>query len=102
MRINVHDRRDGDRYEVTVDGEPAGLLTYRLETGRIAFTHAEVDREFGGKGIGSALAAYALDDARARGLEVRPDCPFLSAYIGKHPEYVELVPTDLRGRYGLG
>lgn len=102
MRIEVHDRRDDDRYEVAVDREPAGLLTYRLETDRIAFTHAEVDREYGGKGVGSALAAYALHDARARGLAVLPDCPFLSAYIGKHPEHVDLVPADLRGRYGLG
>jgi len=102
VQIEVQDRSGSGRYDVTVDGEPAGLLTYRLEASRIAFTHAEVRPEFGGKGVGSALAAYALDDARARALDVLPDCPFLSAYIQKHPEYVDLVPSELRARYGLG
>lgn len=102
MHIEVQDQRDVDRYEVTVDGTPAGVLTYRLETEHIAFPHAVVYPEFGGQGVGSALAAYALDDARTRGLAVLPDCPFLSAYIEKHPEYLDLVPAELRRRYGLG
>jgi len=101
MTIDVQDRPDGDRFEVTVDGAPAGSLSYRLDPDRISFTHAEVDPAFGGRGVGSALAAYALDDARARGLAVLPDCPFVSSYVAKNPEYVELVPVELRARYGL-
>ena len=102
MQITVEDRRDDNRYEVTVDGKPAGLLTYRLRPGRIAFTHAEVDRAFSGHGVGSKLASYALDDARRRGLTVLPDCPFVSGYIAKHMEYVDLVPAESRTGYGLG
>lgn len=101
MQIDVQDRRDDNHYEVTVDGEPAGLLTYRIVDEQIALTHAVVYPEFGGKGVGTRLAAYALDDARKRGLAVLPDCPFISAYIEKHPEHVDLVPAELRPRYGL-
>jgi uncharacterized protein len=37
------------------------------------------------------LARFALDDARARGLRVRPDCPFVARFIRAHPEYQDLV-----------
>jgi predicted GNAT family acetyltransferase len=55
------------------------------------FTHTEVDPAFEGHGIGSALAAGALDDARRRGLVVVPSCPFIRAYITRHPEYADLL-----------
>jgi predicted GNAT family acetyltransferase len=35
-----------------------------------------------------------LDDARARDLRVRPDCPFLAQYIDEHPEYADLVDGE--------
>jgi predicted GNAT family acetyltransferase len=46
------------------------------------------------RGLGSALVAGALDDARARGLRVVPICPFVDAYIRRHPDYADLVVTD--------
>ena len=30
-----------------------------------------------------------------------PLCPFISAYIGKHPEYLDLVPEESREAAGL-
>jgi len=87
----VTDNPRGARYEVTVDGRQAGFVTYRLSPGVIAFLHAEVDPELEGNGIGSRLVADALDDARVRGLRVRPVCPFVAAYIQLHPGYADLV-----------
>ena len=49
----------------------------RARPGVITFTHTEVDDAYEGQGLGGTLARYALDDARARGLEVRPLCPFI-------------------------
>ena len=37
------------------------------------------------------LARYALDDARSRGLRVRPRCPFIKSWIRRHPDYQDLV-----------
>ena len=37
--------------------------------------------------IGGTLVRHILDYAAAQGLKVRPDCPFVKAYIDKHPEY---------------
>ncbi len=88
----VTDHRDADRYEIALDGERVGLLAYRLGAGEIAFLHAEIDPAHERQGLGSALARGALDDARARGLAVRPLCPFVVDFIGRHPqEYGDLV-----------
>jgi predicted GNAT family acetyltransferase len=89
------------RYEIELDGERVGLLRYRLRPGLVALDHTEVDDRFEGRGLGSQLVAYALDDARERGLGVLPFCPFVSEYMRRHREYAELVPTDRREAFGL-
>lgn len=101
MQIEVRDSPDAGRYEVSVDGSPAGMLVYDLDGDRITMFHAEVDPVYGGQGVGSQLARHALDDARARGLVVVPACPFVSDYLSKHPEYADLVPADVRERLDL-
>ncbi|CAA9472959.1 MAG: hypothetical protein AVDCRST_MAG69-225, partial [uncultured Solirubrobacteraceae bacterium] len=67
----------------------------------ISMTHTEIDSRFEGKGIGSGLARGALDDVRSRELSVLPHCSFISGYIQRHDEYLELVPTDRRAEFGL-
>ena len=47
-------------------------------------------------------SARALDVVRERGLAALPDCPFVRGWIGKHPDYADLVPADRRADYGLG
>jgi uncharacterized protein len=53
--------------------------------------HTEVPPELGGRGIGSKIAGGALDLVRARGLKVVAECPFIAGFIGKHPEYTDLL-----------
>lgn len=91
MEIAVADHPDAARYEITVDGERAGFVTYRLSPGAIAFLHAEVDPDRERRGLGSRLVRDALDDARARGLTVRPVCPFVAWFIETHEAYQDLV-----------
>jgi len=80
------------RYEAHVDGELAGFAVYQLTDALIVFTHTEVDSKFEGQGIGSAIARFALDDVRAEGTrEVLPLCPFIKAWIARHPDYYSLV-----------
>ena len=99
----VLDVPDRSRFEVHADGHLAGFAQYRLEdTGLIVFTHTEIDDAFEGRGLGSTLVRAALDAARARGLAVRPDCPFFRGYVARHPDdYLTLVPEELRPRLGL-
>jgi predicted GNAT family acetyltransferase len=86
----VQDNPAKNRFEIIVDGYTA-LAAYRLKPGVITFTHTEVPKELGGRGIGSQLAKGALDQVRARGLKVVPLCPFIKAYIEKHPAYQDLL-----------
>ena len=54
----------------------------------------EIDDAYEGQGLGSRLARAALDDARGRGLRVRPLCPFIRGWIKRHEDYQDLVvPT---------
>jgi hypothetical protein len=89
--VTVTDRPDQLRYEIEVDGELAGFLLYRREPGVLELVHTDVDPKWEGKGVGAALVQGALDDVRARGLKMRPFCPFVAAYIRRHPEYDDIV-----------
>ena len=90
----ITDNQDASRYEAYVGADLAGFAAYRPRGERIVFTHTEVDPAFEGQGIGSALARYALDDVRTRGLVAVPLCPFISAYLRRHPEYADIVEHD--------
>ena len=68
-----------------------GFLAYRLHDDVIRLVHTEVLPAFSGQGHAATLDRGALDDARLRGLSVRPDCPFVASYIDKHPDYADLV-----------
>ena len=74
------------RSEWTVDGHTAYEVFERFPGG-IAYLHTIVPKELAGRGIGGTLVRHILDYAAAQGLKVRPDCPFVKAYIDKHPEY---------------
>ncbi|MGH9270143.1 MAG: GNAT family N-acetyltransferase [Ilumatobacteraceae bacterium] len=94
----VRDVPDDHRYELTVDGRLAGFARYVRRAGRTIFVHTEIDDELGGQGLGSALAAGALDTERAAGTSVVPLCPFIAAFIDRHDEYADLVDEDLLAR----
>ena len=89
--ITVADNPLANRYELHVDGELAAFTNYRLEPGRIVFTHTETLDAFKGIGVATHLARAVLDAARARGLRVVARCPFVASYIAEHPEYQDLV-----------
>ncbi|HEY3189047.1 MAG TPA: GNAT family N-acetyltransferase [Solirubrobacteraceae bacterium] len=101
MAAAVADNPSEHRYEVSVDGDVLGFTQYHARPGLIAFVHTEIDKDHEGEGLASTLIAAALDDARERGLAVLPFCPFVNAYIERHPEYVDLVPAQYRERFGL-
>jgi uncharacterized protein len=79
-----------NRFELDVDGRTA-VAYYKLAPGVITFTHTEVPQELSGRGIGSQIVRGALEAARSQGLKVVASCPFVSAYIAKHPEFGDLL-----------
>jgi predicted GNAT family acetyltransferase len=91
MSEAIADNPQRKRYEIRADGEVAGFVTYRRQSGQIEFVHTEIGDRFEGQGLGSKLVAFALDDARNQGLAVLPSCPFVKGYIQRHREYADLV-----------
>ena len=90
MAETVRDNPAHHRYEMVVDGETASLH-YKLLPGVIDLVHTEVPKALGGRGVGSTLVSAVLDDVRRRGLKVIPTCPFVRGFLGKHPEYNDLI-----------
>jgi predicted GNAT family acetyltransferase len=91
MSTEISDNAGQSRYEIRLDGEPAGFVTYRKSDGKVSLDHTEVDPAFKGKGVGGSLARGVLDDLRAKNLSVVPLCPFIKGWIDKHPDYRDLV-----------
>jgi uncharacterized protein len=92
VSLRVTDNPAELRYELYDDEELAGEIRYRRVPGGLAFVHTEVEPKR--HGLGNELVKAALDDLRERGLRVVPVCPFVAAYIRRHPEYEDLLTDD--------
>jgi predicted GNAT family acetyltransferase len=90
MTDAVRDNTARHRFELDVDGNLA-FSEYRRANGVLTIMHTEVPPALNGKGIGSRLVRGLLDIARSEGAKVKPLCPFVRSYIGKHPEYADLI-----------
>jgi predicted GNAT family acetyltransferase len=86
MENSIINNEEKKRFELHTEGSIA-FVDYKLFDGGIAYIHTEVPEELGGKGIASQLAKYVLDYAQNNNLKVKPYCPYINAYIDKHPEY---------------
>ncbi|HSK25705.1 MAG TPA: GNAT family N-acetyltransferase [Jiangellales bacterium] len=91
MDLTVADVPDRQRYEARDGSAVAGFAAYQRAASLVVFTHTEVEPAYEGKGVGSTLVRGALDHVRDQGLDVLPLCPFVKAWIAKHPEYQDLV-----------
>jgi len=90
MSVDVIDVPERHRFEAVLDGELVGFAAYQKTDELIVFTHTEVDSSLEGQGVGGALIREALDHVRELGLRVLPICPFVQAWMLRHPEYTDL------------
>ncbi len=96
MARSVRNEPDERRYAIYVDGELAGSSEYRIRDDEIVFIHTEVDQTRQERGLATELVRAALDDVRAStSYRLVAQCPFVSAFVEKNPEY-----ADLTGRGG--
>jgi predicted GNAT family acetyltransferase len=101
MTMELVDDRQQSRFELRVDGETAGLLTYERTAGGVSLLELTTDLRRAGQGLGVVLVRKALDAVSAEGLPVLPVSSFVRDFIRRHPVYLDLVPADQRDRFGL-
>jgi hypothetical protein len=79
------------RYEWLLGGEVVGVIEYREQADRIEMHHTYTAPAYRGRGIAAELVDAALDDVRARGLQVVPTCWYVAEHIDAHLEYQDLL-----------
>ena len=72
------------------------VLAYTRDDDRLILTHTEVPQADEGEGHGGALVQAAFDHARREGLRVVPVCPFVTAWLERHPDQRDLVDRASR------
>ena len=101
MDASVVDNRQAGRFELRVDGETAGYLTYERAGDAVSLVELTTDLRRAGQGLGLTLVRGALDAVSAEGKSVLPVCPFVRDFIQRHPVYLDLVPPDVRHQFDL-
>ncbi|WP_327313375.1 GNAT family N-acetyltransferase [Streptomyces sp. NBC_01235] len=79
------------RYEIFVDGERAGLTSYRDHDDQRVFYHTEIDEAHAGRGLAAQLVQQALTDVRHSGKRIVPVCPYVAKYLRKHDEFADIT-----------
>ncbi len=92
--MTVRDNPAELRYELLDGGKVVGEIRYRREASALALVHTEVDPSYEGTGAAGLLVEQAVRDLRERGLGLIPVCPYVRAWLRRHPEEADLVVAD--------
>jgi uncharacterized protein len=91
--LPVEHNADASRFEIRF-GDELARVQYVTRGSTLVFTHTEVPVALEGHGIAGRLARHGLEYARANGLSVVPQCPYVRHFIEQHPEYADLVTGE--------
>lgn len=91
MATEVRKNESGNRYEIHVDGELAGIADYSVDGDVVIFPHTEIDGSRRGQGLGAILVRGALDDVREQGRTIVPACWYVAQFVDENPDYKDLV-----------
>jgi uncharacterized protein len=87
---------DGPGSAGGIGAQVLGFAEYHRDGRTVVFTHTVVRPENEGQGVGSTLVRGALDAVRARGDDVLALCPFVKAWVDRHPDYQDLLAGGAR------
>jgi predicted GNAT family acetyltransferase len=79
--------KEPDQFTIAVEGKTVGKAEFLDRGEKRVFTHTEVDKDYGGRGLATILVGEALQQTRDAGLRIVPECPMVVGYVEKHPEY---------------
>lgn len=84
--LEIVNNTELNRFEIQL-GHQVAVLEYQIAGKNIIYTHTEVPPEHEGKGIAAYMARFAMEFARENGLKVQALCPYVNAFVRRHPEY---------------
>ena len=89
--IKVVNNEKALHFETLLSNGEFAFIEYRWNKGNLVFMHTWVPEGFEGQGIAAALAKFALEYAKEKQLQIVVYCPYVNAYLKKHPEYQVLL-----------
>jgi predicted GNAT family acetyltransferase len=81
---------EASQFQLVVEGHTA-FIEFSRTGDIIILPHTEVPAALEGRGIGKQLVEQTLTYIENHGWKVVPLCPFVSAYIKRHPEWERIV-----------
>ncbi len=90
MNYKLVDNEERKRYEYQLE-QGVALVEYIKTENKIYLTHTEVPSKYEGQGIASSLVRDVLGEVEKTGLKLVPLCPYVAAYIKRHPEWKKLL-----------
>lgn len=93
MEIAVSENADRKRFETDIEGKIA-FVEYIRTKDAVYLTHTEVPNGLEGKGVGSSLVKGVLKTLEEEGAKIAPMCPFVAAYIKRHPEWKRVLAPN--------
>ena len=91
---------DNNQFEMVVDGFLA-KIEYQQRNDVMALTHTEVPQELGGRGVATAIIEKTLAYMEENKLKLIPLCPFVVAYLEKHPEWKRILNLQVKLKEAL-
>ena len=91
MDISHQETGSKGRYSATVEGHEAEMTYSRTSPTLIIIDQTGVPDALRGKGVGQALAAHVVDEARKGGWKIMPLCPFFKAQALRHKDWQDVV-----------
>ncbi|MCF6367654.1 GNAT family N-acetyltransferase [Rhizobium halophilum] len=91
MEIEHQQSTSGGRYVAVLDGHEAELTYSRTSPTLIIVDHTGVPDVLRGRGVGQALAARAVEDARLHGWKIIPLCPFVKSQARRHADWQDVI-----------
>lgn len=78
------------RFELEVDQHIA-FISYEQQDDVLSLLHTESPAALAGRGVGSALVEKTLQYIKEHQLKLKPLCPFVGAFLKRHPQWQSLV-----------
>ncbi|HEY3567118.1 MAG TPA: GNAT family N-acetyltransferase [Thermoanaerobaculia bacterium] len=96
MSLEIRNDEKNRKFYADVEGHEA-VIEYVRMGDAYNLLHTFVPEELRGRHVGEELVRGTLDQIKAQGATFLPSCPFVQAFVKRHPEYQEAVASHTSG-----